>query len=374
MFSNEEQEQYSRQIRLQGFGVEAQEKLKSAKVLVVGAGALGCPVLLYLVGAGVGAIAIVDGDKIDLSNLHRQTLYSLEDIGKSKAKIAETKLKERNPNIKIVSFETFLTTENAFELAKDYDIVIDGTDNFPTRYLINDVCVLADKMNVHGSIQQFSGQVSVFNGLQNDGNRSPNYRDLFPVPPNPNDVVSCAEGGVIGALPGIIGSMMAMECIKIITGIGEPLFGKLYQYNSLNLQTVILNFTYDSSNPLRGNPAQQKGLIDYDQFCGIKKTNIMKEITVKDLKTMQDANEDFQLVDVREVSEFNEVNMGGDLIPLGEISSRFSEISRDKKVIIHCKMGGRSANAVQYLQQNHGYDNLYNLQGGIIAWITENKK
>ncbi len=373
MFSQEEQERYSRQIRLDSFGIETQEKLKSAKVLVVGAGALGCPVLQYLTSAGIGKIGIVDGDSIELSNLHRQVLYTTEDIGKSKAKTAAYQLSRMNPTIEFEVFSTFLSRDNAFEIAKNYEIIVDGTDNFPTRYLVNDLCVLKDKINIHGSIQQYSGQVSVFNGIDASGQRSPNYRDLFPVPPKPEDVVSCAEGGVIGALPGIIGSMMAMECIKVISGTGQALLGKLFQYNSLNLQTVILNFTFDTDNPLRGNPPKQKELIDYEQFCGIKKTREMQEITVSELKEMQDSKEDFQLIDVREISEFNEVNMGGDLIPLGEISSRFSEISRDKKVVVHCKMGGRSANAIQYLEQNHGFENLYNLRGGIVAWIVENK-
>jgi rhodanese-related sulfurtransferase len=194
---------------------------------------------------------------------------------------------------------------------------------------------------------------------------------LFPIPPNPNDVVSCAEGGVIGALPGIIGSTMAMECLKIITEIGEPLIGKLFQYNSLTHQSQLLNFTFDDENPLRGNPPKQTTLIDYQQFCGIKTNKEMKEVTVAELKSMKDNKEDFQLIDVREIHEFKEKNLDGELIPLGEIPQRFAEISKDKKVVIHCKMGGRSANAINYLQQTHGYDNLYNLRGGIIAWLME---
>jgi adenylyltransferase/sulfurtransferase len=374
MFSNEEQEQYSRQIRLEGFGIEAQEKLKNSRVLVIGAGALGCPVLQYLAGAGVGKIGIVDGDKVELSNLHRQILYSKNDLGKYKAERACTKLAESNSTIEIEFFTTFLSSENAFNIAKNYEIIIDGTDNFPTRYLVNDFCVLANKINIHGSIQGFSGQVSVFNLPNIDGSRSPNYRDLFPVPPNPDEVVSCAEGGVIGALPGIIGSLMAMECIKIITEIGEVLKGKLLHYNSLNHQMQMLNFTFDNDNPLRGNPPIQNTLVDYQQFCGIKKTKLMLDITVAELQALKDTNEDFQLIDVREISEYQDANMGGHLIPLNEIPKRYSEINRDKKVIVHCKMGGRSANAIQYLAQNHDFDNLYNLKGGILAWLAENKK
>jgi molybdopterin/thiamine biosynthesis adenylyltransferase/rhodanese-related sulfurtransferase len=371
MLSKEELEHYSRQIRLDGFGESAQEKLKSAKVLVIGAGALGCPVLQYLTAAGIGKIGIVDGDKIERNNLHRQILYTENDLGKRKAEIAKTKLAALNSNIQITIFSTYLNSENAFEIANEYDIIIDGTDNFPTRYLVNDLCVLTDKVNIHGSIQQFSGQVSVFNAVLKDGGRSPNYRDLFPIPPNPNDVVSCAEGGVIGALPGIIGSTMTMECLKIITEIGEPLIGKLFQYNSLTHQSQLLNFTFDDENPLRGNPPKQTTLIDYQQFCGIKTNKEMKEVTVAELKSMKDNKEDFQLIDVREIHEFKEKNLDGELIPLGEIPQRFAEISKDKKVVIHCKMGGRSANAINYLQQTHGYDNLYNLRGGIIAWLME---
>lgn len=371
MFSKEEQERYSRQTRLDGFGESAQEKLKSAKVLVIGAGALGCPVLQYLVAAGVGEIGIVDGDKIERSNLHRQVLYTENDLEKSKAETAKHRLEEMNHHVKMDVFPTFITSENAFEISKNYDIIIDGTDNFPTRYLINDLCVLGDKTNVHGSIQQFTGQVAVFNTLLPDGTRSANYRDLFPVPPNPNEVVSCAEGGVIGALPGIIGSMMAMEAIKVITRIGHATGGQLFQYNSLNHQTQMLNFTYDEENPLRGNPAKQTALIDYDQFCGIQKKTMMKEITVQELKAMRDAQEDFQLVDVRELFEYQDANLGGDLIPMNELPDRVSDIQRNKKVIVQCKSGGRSANAINFLEQAHGFDNLYNLRGGIIAWIME---
>jgi molybdopterin/thiamine biosynthesis adenylyltransferase/rhodanese-related sulfurtransferase len=371
MLSKEEQEQYSRQIRLGKFGEECQGKLKSAKVLVVGAGALGCPVLQYLTTAGVGKIGIVDGDLIERSNLHRQVLYTENDLNSKKAETAADRLRLMNPKVQIETFPTFLSNENAFEISSDYDIIIDGTDNFPTRYLVNDLCVLIGKINIHGSIQQYSGQVSVFNSLQENGKRSPNYRDLFPVPPKPEDVISCAEGGVIGALPGIIGSIMAMESIKAITGIGDLLAGKLLQYNSLNHHTQILNFSFDDQNPLRGNPPDQTELINYQTFCRIPKKNELSEITVAELKIMRDENQDFQLVDVREIHEFHEANLGGDLIPLSEIPERFSEISKNQKVIVHCKSGGRSAKAIKWLQETHGFENLYNLRGGIIAWLME---
>jgi adenylyltransferase/sulfurtransferase len=373
MFSKEEQEHYSRQVRLDGFGLAAQEKLKKSKVLVIGAGALGCPVLQYLAGAGVGKIGIVDGDKIEISNLHRQVLFTVDEIGKPKAASAAARLKAMNPHCEFEVFGTFLTAENAFAISKNYDIIIDGTDNFPTRYLVNDICVLTNKTNIHGSIQQYSGQVSVFNAELENGLRGPNYRDLFPVPPNPNEVVSCAEGGVIGALPGVIGSTMAMECLKVIAKIGNPLIGILYQYNSLNHQIQMLKFTYDQDNPLRGDSPKQTELIDYNEFCGINTKQKMKDITVSELKKMKESGEDFQLIDVREIHEYREANLNGELIPLGEIPTRYSEISKDKKVVVHCKMGGRSANAIQYLEQTHGFENLYNLRGGIIAWLTENK-
>ncbi len=370
MLSEQNKNRYDRQIRLEGFGEDSQLKIRNSKVLVIGAGALGCPVLSYIVGAGVGQIGIVDGDKIEMSNLHRQILYTESEIGKFKAELAKTKLAALNSDIQFEVFVAYLNAENIHEIASDYDIIIDGTDNFPTRYLVNDYCVLQEKTNVHGSIQQYWGQVSVFNHLKEEGCRGPNYRDLFPQPPHPSEVVSCAEGGVIGALPGIIGSLMAMETLKIITGIGEVLTGKIYQFNSLTAQSQLLTFTADLDNPLTGSRPTQFDLIDYADFCGAKEEIKMKSINVIELKALMDSGEDFQLVDVREKFEFDDKNIGAELIPLGEIPARFSEISKDKKVVIHCKMGGRSANAIQYLEQNHGYDNLYNLEGGIIAWLT----
>jgi sulfur-carrier protein adenylyltransferase/sulfurtransferase len=372
MSFNQHTNRYDRQIRLLGFGDVSQEKILKSKVLVIGAGALGCPVLSYLAGAGLGQIGIVDGDKIDLSNLHRQTLYAENEIGKSKAEVARTKLMALNSEIQIEVFPQFLNAENIQEIASNYDILIDGTDNFPTRYLVNDYCVLKGKVNVHGSIQQYSGQVSVFNYLNKDGFRGPNYRDLFPHAPHPSEVVSCAEGGVIGALPGIIGAMMALETIKIITGIGEVLTGRIYQYDGLSAQSQLLTFAADTDNPLTGLNPTQFDLIDYADFCGLKEERKMKSIDVFELKAWMDSGEDFQLIDVREIFEFEEANIGADLIPLGEIPTRHHEISKDKKVVIHCKMGGRSSNAIQYLEQNHGFQNLYNLEGGILAWLDQN--
>ncbi len=373
MFSPEEKNRYSRQIRLDVFGEASQVKLNNAHVFVVGAGALGCPVLSYLVGAGVGKLTIVDGDIVELSNLHRQVLYATHHIGQYKAEVAKRVLSEKNTDIEIVAFSTFLSNENIHELAQEADILVDGTDNFPTRYLVNDYCVLNDKVNVHGSIQQFEGQVSVFNALQVGGMRGPNYRDLFPRPPRPDEVFSCAEGGVIGALPGIIGSMMAMECIKLITGLGEVLSGKLWQIDTLQGHSRVIQFTADELNPINGKQPTIKDLIDYDEFCGVKQ-NKMKSVSCEELHEMMVNREDFQLIDVREVFEFEEANMGGELIPLGELPNRIAEVRTDKKVVIHCKMGGRSANAIAFLEQSKGLTNLYNLDGGILAWLAFKKR
>jgi molybdopterin/thiamine biosynthesis adenylyltransferase/rhodanese-related sulfurtransferase len=371
MLTQRELEHYSRQIRLDNFGIEAQEKLKAAKVLVIGAGALGCPVLQYLVAAGVGQVGIVDGDKIEISNLHRQVMYTENDLGEWKVEAAEHRLHAMNSFVSIEVFRNFLSSENAIGISQNYDIIVDGTDNFPTRYLVNDLCVFTNKINVHGSIQQYTGQVSVFNFLFETGERGPNYRDLYQYPPNPSEVVSCTEGGVIGALPGIIGSIMAMEVIKVITGQGVPLAGKILTYDSLTHQSQMLKFGKDPENPISGDNPSQTELIDYHEFCGVKKEHKMKEISVQELKQWMDNKEDFQLIDVREIFEYDQSNMNGELIPMGEIPERFSEIVKDKNVVVHCKMGGRSANVIQYLEQTHGFNNLHNLRGGIIAWAQE---
>lgn len=361
---------YDRQIRINEFGLEAQSKLKLASVLVIGAGALGSPVLLYLAAAGVGNIRILDGDQLEITNLHRQTLYSTQDIAQPKALLATKRLLALNPDIKVTFSKTFLTNENALQESEGYDIIIDCTDNFPTRYLVNDLCVLTGKTNVHGAISEGVGQVSVFNHLRTTGELGPNYRDLFPIPPHPEDVMSCAEAGVIGALPGIVGSVMAMEAIKVITGVGEVLDGRLWQMDSWTGFPQILKFTADEENPLTGKNPSQLELIDYQQFCGINKKKEMKSISVTELKEMMDKHEDFQLIDVREEYEYSEVNMGAELIPLSQLQERYTEIPKDKKVVVHCKMGGRSANAIQFLEQTQGYENLYNLEGGIMAWLT----
>ena len=368
MLSKAEKERYNRHLILNGFGEEAQLKLRQAKVFVIGAGGLGCPVLTYLTAAGVGKIGIVDHDIVSVSNLQRQTLYSQEDIGKSKAFVAKDKLLKQNPHVDITVFDVAFTSKNAERIVSEFDIVIDGTDNFPTRYLINDVCVLQDKVNVHGSINEFSGQVAIFNAKL--GNvRSANYRDLYPVPPNPDEVKNCSETGVIGVLPGIVGNFQALETIKIITDIGEPLINKVLFYNALSQEMQTFNFEKDDENPITGlNPTQSK-LIDYDEFCGIKKINKeMKSINVQDLKEMMDNKENFTLIDVREPFEYEAANLGGELIPMNTVPDNHEKFKKEGKVIVQCRSGARSANVVSFLEQNYGYENLYNLDGGILAW------
>ncbi len=373
-FSKAELERYNRHIIIPEFGLEAQKKLKAAKVLVVGSGGLGSPVLLYLAAAGVGTIGIVDFDVVDDSNLQRQVLFGVNEIGKLKTESARKRLLDLNPHIQINVHNTQLTSKNALDIIKDYDVVADGTDNFPTRYLVNDATVLLNKVNVYASIFQFEGQVSVFNYTDEKGNRGPNYRDLFPTPPPPGLVPSCAEGGVLGVLPGIIGSLQALEVIKVVTGVGEPLSGRFYIFDALTFDSRVLRFKANKENPLTGENPTIKALIDYEQFCGVKAVEKkVKEITVTELEAWLTSEESFQLIDVREPHEYEIVNIGAELIPLATVSSNAEKISRDKKVVVHCKMGGRSAKAIRELEEKFGFENLYNLKGGILAYIDEVK-
>lgn len=368
LLTSDEYAHYQRQLKLQGFGEASQLKLKAARVLVVGAGGLGSPVLLYLAAAGVGKIGIVDNDRVELSNLHRQVIFSTEDVGAFKVLAAKKKLERLNPYIQIESYTTYLNKDNALEIANKYDVIVDGTDNFPTRYLVNDVAVKLGIPNVHASIQHYTGQVSVFNFPFPNGEFGPNYRDIYPQAPNPQDVISCAEGGVLGVLPGIVGAVQAMETLKVVCGIGEPLVGKLWMYDALDQSTQILHFEKDATNKINSSNRNEIQLIDYENFCGIKKEKKMKTIKASELKQKVNAGEDFQLIDVREPSEYQQANMGGTLIPMNQIPQRFEEISRDKMVVVHCHLGGRSANVINYLEQTHQYSNLYNLEGGITAW------
>jgi len=381
-FSGEELGHYSRHLSIPEFGMEGQKKLKAAKVLAVGTGGLGAPMLQYLAAAGVGTIGIVDFDKVEASNLHRQVLFGASDVGRPKVEVAKKRLQEINPHIDIEVHNVRLTSDNALKIIQEYDVVADGTDNFPTRYLINDACVMLDKPNVHGSIFQFEGQLSVFNYVDEEGNRGPNYRDLFPEPPPPGLVPSCAEAGVLGVLPGIIGCLQASEVIKIITGIGQPLSGKLFLYDAQDFSTRKVNITKNEDNPLRGEDPEITELIDYEAFCGVPSVNgeqqeesEVPEVTVEEYKQWLDSGEDVQLIDVREPHEVEIAEMGGELIPLKTITDNADKISRNKKVVVHCRSGQRSADAIKQLQEKYDFDNLYNLKGGILAWsekIDEN--
>jgi adenylyltransferase/sulfurtransferase len=348
------------------FNIEGQRKLKSSSVLIVGAGGLGCPVLQYLTAAGVGHIGIMDYDVVDSSNLQRQVLFTVDDVGMPKAETAAKKLSRLNPFIKFTVINDKLTSKNALEIIEQYDVVCDGTDNFPTRYLVNDACVILGKPNVHGAIFRFEGQVSVFNSKKNDGTPGPQYRDIFPSPPPPGLVPSCAEGGVLGVLPGIIGSIQANEVIKVLTGIGDPLVGRLFIFDALSFETRILKI---NKNPELEAPEK---LIDYEDFCGMdnKSKSGIKEISVEELKASLENKEKFQLIDVREPYEYKIANLGGTLIPVGDLESRIDEISSTDRVILHCRSGARSAKAIEKLTQM-GFHNLYNLKGGILEWADK---
>jgi len=373
LFTKEELARYNRHIIIPGFGMEAQQKLKKAKVLVIGSGGLGSPVLLYLAAAGVGTLGIVDFDVVDDSNLQRQVLFGIDEIGKPKVEAARRRLAALNPHIQLNIYNTHLNSGNALDIVKDYDVIADGTDNFPTRYLVNDASVLLGKPNVYASIFQFEGQVSVFNYTDSKGNTGPNYRDLYPTPPPPGLVPSCAEGGVLGVLPGIIGSLQALEVIKVITGVGETLSGRFYIFDALNFESRTFNIKPREDNPINGKNPTINALIDYEQFCGMRavEEKPLKEITAKELYDWQVKGEKFQLIDVREPHEYDIVNIGAELIPLATVADNASRIDTDKKVVIHCKMGGRSAKAIRELEEKFGFTNLYNLKGGILSYIDE---
>ena len=366
---------YSRHLVLGEFGLENQLKLKYSSVLVVGAGGLGSPALLYLAAAGIGKIGIADFDSVDISNLQRQVIFATEDVGKNKAEAAAAKLNGLNPLIETVSHTFKITSVNALDLLKNYDLVLDGSDNFPTRYLLNDACVLLGKALIYGSILKFEGQVSVFNFQKSDKSFSANYRDLFPQPPFPESVPNCEQAGVLGVLPGMIGSLMANEAIKILTGIGKPLADKLLIFDALDTEFTTINI------PNQNAIGSINRLIDYEDFCGInqkknkylsiQQNKPMREITVQELKKLKDSSADFQLIDVREPHEYDICDIGGELIPMAEIPGSTDKISRDKQVIIHCRSGKRSGEMVLWLEKNEGYENLYNLTGGILAWAKE---
>lgn len=375
MLSSAELIRYSRQILLPDLKREGQEKLSRAKVLVIGAGGLGSPVLYYLTAAGVGTIGILDFDVVSISNLQRQILYGSSDVDQPKTIKAQQRLTDLNPHVNFNVHNSAITSVNAMEIIAHYDVVVDGSDNLPTRYLVNDACVLLGKTLIYGAIFQFEGQVSVFNQLHADGSRGPNYRDLFPEPPPPEMVPSCSEGGVLGVLPGIIGSMQANETIKVIAGIGKTLSGRLMIYDSLDFSVRFLNLKANPANPISGtNPTIHK-LIDYEAFCNpvthASAEKKVKEITPLELKKLLDSGQKIQLIDVREPFEVELVTINAQNIPLAAIEEQVNSITREGTVVIHCKSGGRSATAIKLLQEKYGFTNLINLTGGIFRWIDE---
>ncbi|MCH1583166.1 MAG: molybdopterin-synthase adenylyltransferase MoeB [Flavobacteriales bacterium] len=371
-FTKAELERYSRHLIIPEFNLEGQRKLKEAKVLVIGSGGLGSPMLMYLAAAGVGHIGIVDFDVIEDHNLQRQVLFDIDQVGASKAQSAKERILGLNPHIDVTVHETRITSENALELIEQYDVVADGTDNFPTRYLVNDACVLAGKTNVYASIYRFEGQCSVFNHLRPDGSRGPNYRDLFPSPPPPGLVPSCSEGGVIGVLPGILGSLQALEVIKVISGVGDVLDGRLFLFDAATFGTRTLKVRPNAKNPLTGEHPTQTELIDYEMFCGLggapKEERPVKEISPAALDAIGKQGEAPVLIDVREPYEFAIAEMGGVLMPVDSVPERLTEIPKDRPVVIHCRSGVRSARVIRMLEDQHGYDNLLNLKGGILGW------
>ncbi len=371
--TRDELARYSRQLILPEVGEEGQRKLKAARVLCVGTGGLGSPLALYLAAAGVGTLGLVDFDVVDVSNLQRQIIHSTADIGRKKLDSAAEKLKALNPDLNVVKHDTMLSSANALDILKGYDVIADGTDNFPTRYLVNDACVLLGKPNAYGSIFRFEGQASVF--ATRDG---PCYRCLYPEPPPPGLVPSCAEGGVLGILPGLIGVIQATETIKLILGKGSTLVGRLLLVDALNMRFRELKLRKNPECPVCGEHPTVTKLIDYQQFCGIAPAakeeqavkNGIPQITVSELKQRIDAGEDLFILDVREPFEYQIANIGGKLIPQGEVPQRLAEIDRDREIIVQCKSGGRSQRIAEFLKQA-GYPKVVNLSGGITAWSNE---
>src|SRR5271163_1385562 len=367
--SKDEILRYSRHLIMPEVGMEGQQKLKAARVLCIGAGGLGSPLALYLGAAGVGTLGLVDFDVVDYTNLQRQIIHSTADVGRKKLDSAAEKLTAINPFLNIRKFDTRLSSENALELFRDFDIVADGTDNFPTRYLVNDACVLTGKPNVYGSIFRFEGQASVF-ATEN----GPCYRCLYPEPPPPGLVPSCAEGGVLGILPGLVGVIQATEAIKLILGQGDPLIGRLLLVDALGMKFRELKLRKNPECPACGTHRTITKLIDYDQFCGIRGVEAapatgggLSEISVEELKKKLDNKEDIFVLDVREPHEYQICNPNGYLIPLGDLPKRVAELDSSREIVAHCKMGGRSAKAVAFLQQA-GFTKVHNLTGGITAW------
>ena len=368
--SSDEILRYSRHLILPEVALEGQQRLKASRVLLIGAGGLGSPLALYLAAAGVGTIGLVDFDVVDVTNLQRQIVHGSKDVGRPKLESARDRLKDMNPHVHVEGYETRLTSENALEIVRDYDIVIDGTDNFATRYLTNDACVILGKPNVYGSIYRFEGQSSVF--ATEDG---PCYRCLYPEPPPPGLVPSCAEGGVLGVLPGLVGTIQATEGIKLLVGIGEPLIGRLLLIDALSMQFRTMRLRKNPECPACGT-REIRELIDYDQFCGIggdplQDPHGIPEITPAELAAKQQRRDDFDLIDVREPHEWAIAKIpGARLVPLGTFTESLSSFDSARDIVVTCKMGGRSAKAVRQLQAA-GFKRVWNLAGGILRWSDD---
>ena len=372
--TNDQIKRYSRHLIMPEVGVEGQEKLIQSKILLIGAGGLGSPLGLYLSAAGVGTLGLVDFDTVDFSNLQRQVIHGTEDVGRLKVESARDRINSINPEVKVNLYRERLSKENILEIIKEYDVVIDGTDNFPTRYLVNDACVFMKKPLIYGSIFRFDGQVTVFKTPE-----GPCYRCLYPEPPPPGMVPSCAEGGVLGILPGIVGVMQATEAIKIIIGKGEPLIGRLVLFNAMEMRFREVKIQRDKTCPLCGDRPTIKELIDYELFCGMRRgeeaaaaTNHVEEVSVAELKKILDTRKEEVLVlDVREQEEYDIVHLNGSkLIPLGTLPERVNELDTADEIYVHCKMGGRSARAAQILK-GFGFKKVKNVRGGIDAWARE---
>ena len=371
--NTEELARYSRHLTLPEVGLDGQRRLKAARVLCVGAGGLGSPLALYLAAAGIGTLGLVDFDVVDSSNLQRQIIHSTRDVGRKKLDSAAEKLAALSPALNVVKYETMLSSANAMEILKDYDIVADGTDNFPTRYLVNDACVLLGKPNVYGSIFRFEGQASVF-----AAENGPCYRCLYPEPPPPGLVPSCAEGGVLGILPGLLGIIQATEAIKLILGRGEPLVGRLLLVDALAMRFRELKLRRNPECPVCGEHPTVTHLIDYEQFCGVKPSspqenavnNGIPQMSVQELKQRMDNGSNLLVLDVREPFEYQIANIGATLIPMNDVPRRLNEIDRDREIVIHCHTGRRSQRVAEFLKQN-GYEKVSNLAGGIKAWSEQ---
>jgi molybdopterin/thiamine biosynthesis adenylyltransferase/rhodanese-related sulfurtransferase len=369
--SHEEILRYSRHLIMPEVGMEGQLKLKQAKVLCIGAGGLGSPLALYLAAAGVGKLGLVDFDVVDFTNLQRQVIHGTKDVGRSKLASAAETIGDINPNVEIMAHETRLSSENALDLFKEYDVVADGTDNFPTRYLVNDACVLLGKPNVYASIFRFEGQATVFYARE-----GPCYRCLYPEPPPPGLVPSCAEGGVLGVLPGIMGTIQALETVKLILGRGNSLIGRLLVFDALGLKFRELKLRKSPDCPVCGPNPSIRELIDYEQFCGIRgeehvPDTQVPEITPIELKRLIDQNKPFKLIDVREPHEYDICRIpGSTLIPLGEVTRRMHELDSADELVVHCRSGARSAKAVDFLMKS-GFRKIHNLKGGILAWSDQ---